>query len=91
MSGGSMNYLCYRVEEVADDFEDREIRDLVKDVATLLHDKEWYDSGDYGPDSYQKCVDTFKKKWFGDTRNDRLKDYINTALDDMKAEIEKLV
>ena len=91
MSGGSLNYICYKLEDVASSIDDKEVRDLVNDLAELLHDLEWYMSGDYGEDSYEETLSKFKAKWFGDNRNERLKEYLNTALDDMKKEIEKLI
>ena len=54
MSGGSMDYLYYRIEEEADKMGDRELIALMKDVATLMHDREWYLSDDI-------CVETWKK------------------------------
>lgn len=91
MSGGSMNYFCYRLEEYAEYFHDKEIKALTKDLADLFHDLEWYESGDYGKDTYERSLAEFKNKWFGETRNERLKEYLNAALDDAKAEINKLI
>ena len=91
MSGGSMDYLYWKVEEAARYVDDREIKDLLKDLAELLHDLEWWQSGDYSSTDYYETLDKFKSKWFGDNRNERLKEYLNTAIDDMKREIEKLI
>ena len=55
MSGGSMDYLCYRVEEQASQMGDRELSELIKDVAELLHDREWYLSGDYGDETWENA------------------------------------
>ena len=46
MSGGHLNYFCHSLEEHIGDFGDRELDDLVKDLAELFHDREWYLSGD---------------------------------------------
>lgn len=91
MSGGSMNYAFHHLEYMADDVEDKEIKDLLKDLAKLMHDLEWYTSGDYSSANYYESLDKFKDKWFGDNRNERLKEYLNTTLDDMKWQIEKLI
>lgn len=91
MSGGYLDYICFKLEGITDRIDDREIKYLVKDLADLLHDYEWWQSGDYGRDSYDKKLKEFKAKWFGDNRNERLKDYLNTALDEVKAEINKLL
>ena len=91
MSGGYLDYICFKLEDITDRIDDREIKELTKDLADLLHDYEWWQSGDYGRNSYDKKLKEFKAKWFGDNRNDRLKDYLSTALDEVKAEIIKLL
>lgn len=91
MSGGYLDYICFKLENITDRIDDKEIKELIKDLADLLHDYEWWQSGDYGRDSYDKKLKEFKTKWFGDNRNDRLKDYLSTALDEVKAEIIKLL
>ena len=91
MSGGYLDYICFKLEDITDRIDDREIKELIKDLADLLHDYEWWQSGDYSSDSYDKKLKEFKAKWFGDNRNERLKDYLDTALDEVKAEINKLL
>ena len=91
MSGGTMNYICYKIEECADYVDDKEIKDLIKDMSKLMHDLEWYESGDYGKLEYEATLSEFKAKWFGENRNKRLKEYLNSTLDDMKREIENLI
>lgn len=91
MSGGSMDYLCYKIENQLSYVDDLEVKDLMTDLAELMHDLEWWQSGDYGRDSYEETLLKFKAKWFGDNRNERLKEYINTSLDGIKAEIDKLI
>ena len=46
MSGGSYNYVFSRVREGADYTQDKEIKALIEDLADLLHDEEWFESGD---------------------------------------------
>lgn len=91
MSGGYLDYICFKLENITDRIDDKEIKELIKDLADLLHDYEWWQSGDYSSKSYDKKLKEFKAKWFGDNRNDRLKDYLSTALDEVKAEIIKLL
>jgi hypothetical protein len=91
VSGGSMDYLCYKIENQLSYIDDPEIKDLMTDLAELMHDLEWWQSGDYSRDSYEETLSKFKAKWFGDNRNERLKEYINTSLDGIKAEIDKLI
>lgn len=91
MSGGSMDYLCYRVEEAANAMGDRELTELVKDVAELLHDREWYISGDYGANTWEESVRKFKQKWFDKPREKRLKALIEQMFDETKQECMNMI
>ena len=86
-----MDYLCYRVEEAADAMGDRELIELIKDVARLLHDREWYISGDYGDETWEKCAQKFKKKWFKTPREERLKVLIEQIFDEAKRECMNMI
>lgn len=66
-----------------DPMEDLEISDLVYDVFCLLHSADWYKSGDTSEETYRKDVEAFKKKWFKNKRSDRLKEYVDIAVNDM--------
>ena len=70
---------------------DIELNDLMKDIAKLAHDLEWYDSADIGEESYRKTVAEFKRKWFNAERNDRLKVYIDDATEKLRAEMYLLI
>lgn len=75
MSGGSMNYLCWKVEENAvGQMKDAELDEMMADVVVLLHACEWWQSGDYGEEQYREKAKQFKEKWFGNfaTREARL-------------------
>jgi len=56
MSGGSYDYVCYTIENLADSIESRSPTDPLRVaftkhlrlVAKAAHDIEWVDSGDYG-------------------------------------------
>jgi hypothetical protein len=91
MSGGSMDYVYARISEAAYYVHDKEIKELLKDLSELLHDLEWYESGDYGKDTYLKSLAEFKKKWFKDDRTERLKSYIDESLKVVKEELYALV
>lgn len=91
MSGGSMDYLCYRVEEQVSKMGDRELSELIKDVAELLHDREWYLSGDYCDETWEKCARKFKQKWFKQPREDRLKTFIEQIFDEAKRECMNMI
>lgn len=63
MSGGSMDYLCFKVEEVAEQLTDKENTPLqrafgehLKKVADALHDIEWVWSGDYGAGRDEEAI-----------------------------------
>ncbi len=86
MSGGSLNYFCYTLEEHIGDFGDKELDDLVKDLANLFHAREWFLSEDTKEESWDEARDTFKKKWFSDIgRTARIEKY----LDDIREEVLK--
>lgn len=80
MSGGSMSYAYFQIEEHAHMLEDPEMIALAKDMAKIYHDAEWYHSSDYGRDDYVKSVKAFKEKWFGGDRAERLKGYVDEQL-----------
>ncbi len=64
MSGGSLNYFYCKLDDHVGDFGDKELDELVKDLADLFHDREWYLSGDYGSGTWKEARDEFKAKWF---------------------------
>jgi hypothetical protein len=66
MSGGSHDYQYYHLEEYIDSMKkyDAELASLLEDVRTLCHDLEWYESGDYGLDTWQESMEGFKQKWY---------------------------
>lgn len=80
MSGGSMDYIYYRVEEAASMCEDAELADLLRDAANVLHDEEWWESGDCSEDTYRESLAEFKAKWFKGDRADRLKGYVDKEI-----------
>ena len=75
MSGGSMDYIYYRIEEASEMAHDIEIRHLLKDISKVLHDEEWAIDGDISMNDYYETLLAFKKKWFEQPRRDRLKKY----------------
>jgi hypothetical protein len=77
MSGGSLDYFCYTLEDHSNDFDDKELNDLVSDLAQLFHDREWYLSGDTGWGSWREARDKFKDKWFTEYgRQERIEKYL---------------
>lgn len=76
MSGGHFEYLCYRIENAySAEMEDVELEDLLQDFCELLHDLEWWKSGDYGEDTYRETVKKFKNKWLKQYNKEKCYDY----------------
>ena len=94
MSGGHFDYADERLKDVMfgwdNDFsnvlEDREISELVFDVLNLIHDYDWYVSGDTCKDTYLKKKAAFKKKWFSN-RGIRVRKMVDDALGELRQEL----
>ena len=92
MSGGSHNYIYCEIEEyLVGQMEDRELNDLMKDIATLAHDLEWYHSADTSHDDYRESVRKFKDKWFKQSREERLKKYIEESIQETREELLNMI
>ena len=92
MSGGSHNYIyAFLEDELVGQMEDQELNDLMSDIVTLAHDLEWYHSGDTSRKDYQQSVDAFKKKWFKQSREERLKNYIDEKIQKTKEELMDMI
>lgn len=65
MSGGSLDYVYNRVQEHVGCFDDKQLDNLLRDMAKLLHDREWYLSGDYCEGEWNLSKVLFKGKWLG--------------------------
>ena len=77
MSGGSLSYFCYTLEEHVGDFADKELDGLVKDLAQLFHEREWYLSADTCEGNWKEARDAFKEKWFTEHgRQERIEQYL---------------
>ena len=84
MSGGSLDYFYCQLNDHVGDFKDKELDDLVSDLADLFHDREWYLSSDIGEGEWNEARNKFKQKWFGEgARAERIEKY----LDEVKAEL----
>ena len=84
MSGGSLDYFYCELQEHIGDFGDRELDELVKDLAHLFHDREWYTSGDYCKGEWEEAKDKFKQKWFTDVGRQQR---IEKAFEETKTEL----
>lgn len=70
--------------------EDLEMSDLAKDFLDVLHEFDYYKSGDTDESDYREAVDNFKKKWIyaeEQTKNDRIKNMIDSELDRVKSSL----
>ena len=78
MSGGSFDYMYYKIQETySGEMRDPELNEMLKDFCRVLHDLEWWVSCDYGEDTYRQTVKEFKDKWFGKTEEERIEKAIN--------------
>ena len=85
MSGGHLDYFCFTLEDHAGDFGDKELDALVKDLAYLFHDREWYLSGDTSEGEWNEARDKFKSKWFTKAgRTDRIEKYLDEMVEEFK-------
>ena len=101
MSGGHFEYADQRAkneifgylgdEQKENVFEDEEISELVWDVFQLIHDFDWYKSGDTCEETYLEKKSAFKKKWFKSDRKVRLKGYVDDRLKEVKDELYRLM
>lgn len=79
VSGGSLNYFYSDLESHIGDFGDKELDQLVEDLAELFHDREWFLSGDTNEGTWVESRDAFKKKWFTEIgRQERIETYLET-------------
>lgn len=78
MSGGSLNYFSFSLEEHVGDFGDKELDELVKDMANLFYSRELYLSGDTCEGEWREARDAFKAKWFTEHgRQERIEQYLD--------------
>lgn len=95
MSGGSFDYMYHQIRnEYSGEMEDLEMEELLKDFCGVLHDLEWYRSGDYGEEDYRKSVNEFKRKWLHQNADQRLKnvrDYAIGQIGKLTEEIRELL
>lgn len=93
MSGGSMNYVCWTLENAAEGMMcDAELEELLHDFAEVLHDCEWYHSADINMDTYMKTVRKFKAKWIGGKgRRKRLTEIIDKRIEETRTELMRML
>ena len=87
MSGGSHDYGCYTLERLySKQMKDDEMNDMINDLIRVLHDLEWWQSGDIGEDEYRRTVENFKTRWLGN-RDEDLRDRLSRSLHQLQIEV----
>lgn len=94
MSGGHFGYIDGTLkgeifgweDKPTNVFEDKEISELVWDVLDLIHDFDWYKSGDTCKETYLKAKAEFKKKWFSN-RGLRVRRIVDDSIEQCKKEL----
>lgn len=95
MSGGAFEYRDSSLKEeifhgqFSDVFEDREISEIVWDILDLIHEFDWYASGDTCENDYLAAKQAFKLKWLNTPANDRIKRVIDDVIKDAQQELYK--
>lgn len=92
MSGGSYDYIYYKLEEECNGrMHDAEMNDLIIDLVEVLYDLEWWQSGDTGEQRYRETLAKFKKKWLNGDRKVRLKTYIDKQIKMVRDELYEMI
>lgn len=94
MSGGRFRYVDFTLkneifnfaDECTNVFEDKEISELVWDILDLIHDYDWYASGDTCKETYLAKKSAFKAKWFSN-RGVRVRRIVDEAIDSVRQEL----
>ena len=91
MSGGSYDYIYSQLEDECENrMYDSEMNMMIKDLCKVLHDLEWWQSGDYSEVEYRKSVNKFKEKWFKGDRTQIAKEYIDSQVEIIQNELYNL-
>ena len=92
MSGGSYSYIYSTLSmECENRMYDAEMNDLIRDLCDVLHDLEWWQSGDSSEDRYRNTLTKFKAKWFKGNRQERLKCYIDEQIGMVRNQLYALI
>lgn len=66
--------------------EDRELSELTFDLLEVIHQYDWYKSGDTCKETYLKAKDKFKKKWLSN-RGINVRRIVDEAVNELKLEL----
>lgn len=94
MSGGYFNYRDSALKNEMFDWadkptnvlEDRELSELAWDLLDVIHEYDWYVSGDTGKETYLNAKNKFKKKWLSN-RGINVRRIVDEAVTELKAEL----
>jgi len=85
LSGGSLDYFYNRLEDHSEDLGDKELNELVSDLAEVFHAREWYLSADTSIGDWREARDKFKEKWFTEHgRQERIEKYLAEFCDEVR-------
>jgi len=92
MSGGSHNYTYRQMEEYYEDaMKDAEMNKIISDLIEVLHDLEWWQSGDNSEDVYRKTLNEFKIKWMRGFNTELLQKIINEEVEKTRVQLQKMI
>lgn len=94
MSGGHFNYqdsalkteMFGWTDKPRNVLEDRELSELAWDLLDVIHEYDWYASGDTCKETYLKAKNEFKKKWLSN-RGVNVRRIVDEAVTELKAEL----
>lgn len=87
MSGGSYDYkYCVIGDYYIGNMYDVELNEMISDLVEVLHDVEWWQSGDISEESYRETATKFKKKWFKRDKT-QVKNVIDSVFEKEKQEL----
>ncbi|MEE0980477.1 MAG: hypothetical protein U0K91_02235 [Acutalibacteraceae bacterium] len=66
--------------------EDRELSELAWDLLDVIHEYDWYKSGDTCKKTYLEAKDKLKKKWLSN-RGINVRRIIDESVNDLKSEL----
>ena len=97
MSGGLFDYKDLNLKdeifgwnrEKGNVFEDKEITELIYDVFGLIHEFDWYQSGDTDEGDYFEAKRNFKEKWFETPAEIRVQKIIDNSVEELREELYK--
>lgn len=101
MSGGHFNYqddslksemFGWSDKRDSNPMEDVELSQMVYEILDLIHELDWYKSGDSNENDYLEAKCNFKNKWLrNENYNDVIKGLIEEEFENKKQELLKMI